>query len=78
MPNEGPERPSGTPSDPPARKGEADAWGAFGLVASGVLVWGGVGGLVSARIHNQLPLVVGLLVGMFAGLYLVWIRYGRS
>ena len=60
-----------------ARKGEADAWGAFGLVVSGVLVWGGVGWFVSDRLDNRLPLVIGLLVGMFAGLYLVWFRYGR-
>ncbi|MCW2776726.1 MAG: hypothetical protein JWN17_451 [Frankiales bacterium] len=61
-----------------ARKGEADAWGAFGLVVSGVLVWGGVGWFVSDRLDNRLPLLVGLLVGMFAGLYLVWFRYGRA
>ncbi len=67
MPDEGAEHPPGRPSDPAARKGEADAWGAFGLIASGVLVWGGVGGFVSARTDSRLPVVVGLLVGMFAG-----------
>lgn len=66
------------PSDSEAsRRGEADAWGAFGLVVSGVLVWGGVGWFVSDRTGHQLPLLIGLLVGMFAGLYLVWFRYGR-
>jgi ATP synthase protein I len=85
MPDEQPER---TPEeraratagqgDVHARKNEADAWGAFGLVVSGVAVWGGVGWFVSERTGNDLPLLVGLLVGMSAGLYLVWFRYGRA
>ncbi len=60
------------------RKGEADAWGALGLVISGVLVWGGVGYLLTERFDNQLFVLVGLLLGMAAGLYLVWFRYGRQ
>jgi len=60
------------------RKGEQDAWGAFGLVVSGVLVWGVVGGLVGRWLDSSLPVLVGLLVGMTAGLYLVWFRYGRA
>jgi F0F1-type ATP synthase assembly protein I len=42
-----------------------------------VLVWGGVGYLLSERFDNQLFVLVGLLLGMGAGLYLVWFRYGR-
>jgi ATP synthase protein I len=60
------------------RKGEQDAWGAFGLVVSGVLVWGGVGALLGAWLDSRVPVMVGLLVGMTAGLYLVWFRYGRT
>lgn len=60
------------------RKGEADAYGALGLVISGVLVWGGVGYLLSETFDNQLFVLVGLLLGMGAGLYLVWFRYGRQ
>ena len=59
------------------RKGEADAYGALGLVISGVLVWGGVGYLLSEKLDNQIFVLVGLLLGMGAGLYLVWFRYGR-
>lgn len=61
-----------------ARKGEADAWGAFGLVVSGVVVWGGVGALVGAWLDSSIPVLIGLLLGMTAGLYLVWFRYGRA
>lgn len=59
-------------------KGEADAWGALGLVMSGVVVWGGIGGLVGAWLDSQVPVMIGLLVGMTAALYLVWFRYGRA
>ncbi len=59
------------------RKTQSDAWNAFGLVVSGVLVWGGVGFLVGAWLDSPLPRLVGLLVGMAAGLYLVWLRYGE-
>lgn len=60
------------------RKGEQDAWGAFGLVVSGVLVWGGVGALLGVWLDSRIPVLVGLLLGMSAGLYLVWFRYGRT
>lgn len=55
-----------------------DAWGAFGLMLSGVIVWGGVGYLLSQWLHSQLFVLVGLLVGMGTALYGVWFRYGRS
>lgn len=60
------------------RRGEADAWSAMSLVISGVLVWGTVGALVGAWLDSRLPVLVGLLLGMFGGLYLVWDRYGRA
>lgn len=65
------------PPDDQGRKGQADAWGAFSLVASGVLVWGGVGWLMSEWLGNRIFLLLGLLVGMGAALYLVWLRYGK-
>ena len=66
------------PSKAFGRKGEADAYGALGLVISGVLVWGGVGFLVSEWLDNRLFVMLGLLLGMAAGLYLVWFRYGKQ
>ncbi len=69
--------PAEPPDDTAARRGrEQDAWSAFGLLVAGVLVWGGVGFLVSDWLHNPLPKLVGLLVGMGGGLYAVWLRYG--
>lgn len=74
----GPSEASGDPSGDAGRQGSADAWGAFGLVVAGVLVWGGVGALLGAWLDSKIPVLVGLLVGMSAGLYLVWFRYGRA
>lgn len=72
--------PSSSSEDPQRqrRKGEADAYGALGLVISGVLVWGGVGFIVGRALDNRLFVMLGLLLGMAGGLYLVWFRYGRG
>ncbi len=74
-----PDSPDGSPSRSrdEGRKAQSDAWGAFGLLISGVVVWGGVGWLLSEWLGNPVFVMVGLLVGMGAALYLVWFRYGR-
>lgn len=71
-------QPRPTPRAVRRARDEADAWGAFGLVTSGVAVWGGVGALFGAWLDSGIPVMVGLLVGMAGGLFLVWFRYGRS
>lgn len=55
-----------------------DAWGALSLVISGITLWGGVGWLLSWWLDSQVPVALGLLLGMAGALYLVWVRYGRS
>jgi ATP synthase protein I len=60
------------------RKGEADAWNALSLILSGMLLWGGVGWLLSRWLDTRLPIAVGVLVGTAAGTLLVWLRYGRQ
>jgi ATP synthase protein I len=59
------------------RKGEADAWGAFSYVLSGVLLYGGVGWLLSLWLGSRALIGLGLMLGAVAGLVLVWLRYGR-
>lgn len=59
-------------------KGSADAWSAFSLIPAGVLVWGVVGWLLDMWLETRGFVVLGLLVGAVGGLYLVWLRYGRS
>ncbi|PZF85778.1 hypothetical protein C1I92_03960 [Jiangella anatolica] len=68
-----------SPDDPQdvRRQDQNGAWDAFALVVSGVAVWGGVGWLVSEWLNSRVFLVLGLLVGMGAALYLVWVRYGK-
>jgi ATP synthase protein I len=60
------------------RQASNDAWSAFGLMVSGVVVWGGAGYLVSRWTGHQIFTMVGLLVGMGTALYGIWFRYGRS
>lgn len=60
------------------RREQSDAWNAFALVASGVTVWGGVGWLVSEWLDNRFYLMIGIIVGAAAALYLVWVRYGKA
>ena len=66
------------PPDDRGRRGESDAFAAFGLITGGVLFWGGVGWLVSEWLDNSIFVMLGLLLGMGGALYLVWLRYGRT
>ena len=72
---------SGDPDDGERRadrQAANDAWAAFGLMLSGVIVWGGAGYLLARWTGHQLFTMVGLLVGTGTALYGVWFRYGRS
>lgn len=60
------------------RRAQNDAFGALGLLMSGVLVWGGAGWLVSRWLGSPVFTMAGLLLGTGSALYLVWFRYGRS
>lgn len=55
------------------------AWALTGTLVSGILVWGGVG-YVADRIvgFRWLFLPVGMVVGVSASIYLVYLRYGRD
>jgi ATP synthase protein I len=68
---------SADPPDNRARKGESDAWAALSLIIAGVVVWGGIGWLVSEWLDQPIFVMLGLLLGMGGGSYLVWFRYGR-
>ena len=61
-----------------ARRAANDGWSAFSLVLSGLLVWGGIGWLVSAWVDSPLPMAAGVLLGTAGGVALVWLRYGRA
>ena len=60
-------------------KGEENAlWSIFGYLLSGLLFWGGVGLGLDKWLGTSYLLLVGLLLGMGASLYLVWLRFGRE
>ena len=60
-------------------KGEENAlWSIFGYLLSGLLFWGGVGWGLDRWLGTSYLLLVGLLLGMGASLYLVWLRFGRE
>ncbi|MBD0293358.1 MAG: AtpZ/AtpI family protein [Jiangellaceae bacterium] len=64
--------------DEQARRIQNDAWSAVSLLAAGVAFWGGVGWLLSEWLDNRIFLMVGVLLGAGAALYLVWVRYGKA
>lgn len=65
-------------SDDRGHQDQADAWHAFGLIVSGLTVWGGAGWLLSELLDNTIYLVLGILLGVGLAMYLVWVRYGRA
>ena len=61
-----------------ARRESNDAWAATSMLLSGVVVWGGIGYLVSLWLGSPLFTMAGLLLGTATALYGIWFRYGRS
>jgi len=61
---------------PPANPG--DAWVVIAYLLSGMVVWGGAGWLLDRWLGTELLVLVGLLIGAAASVYLVYVRYGRQ
>jgi ATP synthase protein I len=57
---------------------DGDAWSIISYLLGGPIVWGGVGWLLDAWLGTGFFLPAGLLLGMGAALYIVWIRYGKA
>lgn len=53
-------------------------WTIFGYMLSGLLIWGGIGWGLDKWLGTAYFLLVGLLLGAGASLYLVWLRFGRD
>lgn len=60
------------------RRQQNDAWAAFCLVLSGVVVWGGAGVLLARWAGQPLIAMCGILLGAAGGIAAVWVRYGRT
>jgi ATP synthase protein I len=65
---------------PPQRPepGANAGWVAVGMLLSGIVVWGFVGGVLDAwlGLPKHLGLLVGMIVGIAGALYLVMKRFG--
>jgi ATP synthase protein I len=65
------------------RDGQPDstnaAWSIVSYLLSGMVVWGGAGWLLDRWVGlDSVFFPIGLLLGIGAALYLVYVRYGRS
>ena len=60
-----------------SRRDEGAAWSILGYLISGPLFWGGIGWILDNWLNTGYFMVVGLLPGMGAALYLVSLRFGR-
>lgn len=68
-----------TESEQQAWRGVGEAWTALGTLVSGIAVWGGVGWVVD-RLAGTSPIlfVIGVLLGNFAGVYLIYVKASRD
>lgn len=60
-----------------ATKDEGAFWSIIGYLLSGFLIWGGLGLLADHFLGTRI-LLVGMLMGMVASLFLVWIRFVKE
>ncbi len=64
---------------PPGREANpGDAWTVIAYLLSGLIVWGGGGLLLDRWLGTQFLVLIGMLIGGVAGMYLVYIRFGKS
>lgn len=60
------------------KRDEGAAWSIFGYLLSGLLFWGGAGYLLDRWLNTRYFLLGGLLLGVSAAIYLIWLRFGRE
>jgi ATP synthase protein I len=55
------------------------AWTVTGTLLAGIVVWGGLGYLIDRWVGLEwLFLPIGMLVGISASIYVVYVRFGRD
>lgn len=62
----------------PKNAGEGAAWNIVSYLLSGLIFWGGAGWLLDRWLGTKIFLLVGLVLGAAASLYLIWLRYGKQ
>ena len=59
--------------------GFGTAWSVTTTLVAGIAVWGGIGFFVDRLIWPRFVFTaVGVVVGAFAGIYIVYLRYGKE
>ena len=67
------------PRSPSASGGFSTAWAITTTLVAGILVWGGIGFVVDLLVWSKLVFTgLGIVIGGAAGIYIVYLRYGRS
>ncbi len=61
-----------------SRNEEGALWSIVGYLLSGLIIWGGIGFGVDRWLGTNYFLLVGMLLGAGAAIYLVWLRFGRD
>lgn len=64
------------PKDPSFR--QVDPWAAVSHLLAGVILYGGIGWLVDQWLGTRGFVGAGIVLGAAAGVWLVWLRYGRA
>lgn len=67
----------GSSPKPPPQDGASEGWAALSTLIAGIAVWGGVGYGFDRLFGTSFLVVVGLLIGVAASIYLVYVRAGR-
>ena len=53
-------------------------WSIFAYLITGLLFWGAMGALGDHFLHTRYLIFVGLVIGLSAGLGLIWMRFIRQ
>jgi F0F1-type ATP synthase assembly protein I len=53
-------------------------WSIVGYLLSGLLIWGGIGWGFDRWLGTTYLVLIGMLLGAGASIYLVWLRFGRD
>lgn len=65
-------------SGPPGREvNPGDAWTVIAYLLSGLMLWGGAGWLLDEWLGTTFFVLIGMLVGGVASMYLVYLRFGK-
>jgi hypothetical protein len=54
------------------------AYSALGYLLAGLLFWGGVGFALDRWLGTNFLVLIGMLVGGAAAMYLIYVRYGKA